>query len=389
MTAQQQIDQVLQQAVQTEAVPGVVAMAIHDTEVLYQGAFGQRTLQSAAAMTLDTVFWIASMTKALTATAALQLVEQGKLGLDQAMGSLLPELAAPQVLEGFDAAGAPLLRPARRPITLQHLLTHTAGFSYDIWNADIGRYMAYTGIPAVGSCRNAALRTPLACDPGEKWEYGINIDWVGKAVEAVSGQTLEAYFREHLLAPLGMHDTGFILRPEQRTRLAGMHIRKPDGLQPVPFEVPQTPEFFMGGGGLYSTVVDYLAFLQMLLHGGQWNGAQVLKPETVALMARNHIGELCVSTMRTAKPESSHDANFFPDMVQKWGLSFLINTEPLPHGRSAGSLAWAGLGNTYYWLDPSQQVAGVIMTQILPFADPQALGLFAALERGVYTALAS
>ncbi len=389
MTAQQQIDQALQHAVQTEAVPGVVAMAVRDTEVLYQGAFGTRALPSGAAMTHDTVFWIASMTKALTATAALQLVEQDKLALEQAMGSLLPELAAPQVLEGFDATGAPRLRPARRPITLRHLLTHTAGFSYDIWNADMGRYIECMGLPAVGSCRNAALRTPLVCDPGEKWEYGINIDWVGKAVEAVSGQTLEAYFREHLLTPLGMHATGFILRPEQRARLAGMHVRTPDGLQPVPFEVPQAPEFFMGGGGLYSTAVDYLAFLQMLLHGGRWHGAQVLKPETVALMTRNHIGDLCVGTMRTAKPESSHDANFFPDMVQKWGLSFLINTEPSPHGRSAGSLAWAGLGNTYYWLDPLQHVAGVILTQILPFADPQVLSLFAALERGVYAALAS
>ena len=249
--------------------------------------------------------------------------------------------------------------------------------------------MECAGVPGIITCQNAALRTPLVFDPGEGWEYGINIDWVGKAVEAVSGQTLEVYLREHLLTPLGMHDTSFTPRPVQRARLAGMHARTPHGLQPMPFEMPQEPEFFMGGGGLYSTASDYLAFIQMILHGGRCNGAQVLKPETVALMSRNHIGELCVGTLKTVMPESSHDANFFPGMVQKWGLSFLINTEPSPHGRSAGSLAWAGLGNTYFWIDPVQRVGGVILTQILPFADPKVLDLFAQLERGIYAALAA
>jgi len=389
MSALQQIDQAFQQAVQADAVPGVIATAVHDAEVLYQGAFGKRTLPDGADMTLDTVCWIASMTKAVTAAAAMQLVEQGKLELAQSLGHLIPELAAPQVLEGFDDAGAPRLRPAKRPVTLHHLLTHTAGFSYDIWNANIGRYMEHAGVPGIITCQNAALQTPLVFDPGEGWEYGINIDWVGKVVEGVSGQTLEAYLREHILTPLGMHDTSFTLRPDQRARLAGMHARTPNGLQPIPFEIPQEPEFFMGGGGLYSTAADYLAFMQMILHGGRWNGAQVLKPETVALMSRNHIGELCVGTMHTVMPESSHDANFFPGMVQKWGLSFLINTEPSPNGRSAGSLAWAGLGNTYFWIDPVRRIGGVILMQILPFADPQALGLLAQFERGVYAALAS
>ena len=389
MQALQQIDQALQQAVTTQDVPGVVAMAVHDTETLYQGAFGKRVLPDGADMTLDTVFWIASMTKAVTATAAMQLVEQGRLTLEQSVGALVPELAAPQVLEGFAATGVPRLRPAKRPVTLRHLLTHTAGFSYDIWNADISRYMEYAGLPGVITCQNAALRTPLVFDPGEGWTYGISIDWVGKVVEAVSGTTLDVYLRDQLFTPLGMRDTGFAIRPEQRARLAGMHARTPQGLQPMPFELPQVPEFFMGGGGLYSTASDYLAFIRMLLHGGRCNGAQVLQPETVALMSRNHIGELSVGTLKTVKPELSHDANFFPDMVQKWGLSFLINTAPSPHGRSAGSLAWAGLGNTYFWLDPGRRVGGIILTQILPFADPQVLGLFAQLERGVYAALAA
>jgi methyl acetate hydrolase len=380
----QHIDQTFRDAVQAQVVPGVVAVAANDKGVVYQGAFGKRVLPDGAAMTLDTVFWIASMTKALTATAAMQLVEQGRLELEQSLGHLVPELASPQVLEGFDSAGAPRLRPAKRPVTLRHLLTHTAGFSYDIWNANIGKYMEHAGVPGVISCQNAALRTPLVFDPGEAWEYGINIDWVGKVVEAVSGNTLDVYLRDHLFTPLGMRDTGFALRPDQRMRLAGMHARTPQGLQPVPFEMPQEPEFFMGGGGLYSTAADYLAFMQMILHRGTFNGVQVLKPETVALMSHNHIGELRVETMKTVMPELSNDANLFPGMVQKWGLSFLINTASSPNGRSAGSLAWAGLGNTYFWIDPVKHLGGIILTQILPFADEAVLDLFAQLERGVY-----
>ena len=384
MNTLRHIDQAFREAVQAQVVPGVVAMAADDKGVVYQGAFGKRALPDGAAMTLDTVFWIASMTKALTATAAMQLVEQGRLELEQSLGHVVPELAAPQVLEGFDSAGAPRLRPAKRPVTLRHLLTHTAGFSYDIWNANIGKYMEHAGVPGVISCQNAALRTPLVCDPGEAWEYGISIDWVGKVVEAVSGKTLDVYLREHLFTPLGMRDTGFALRPDQRTRLAGMHARTPQGLQPIPFEMPQEPEFFMGGGGLYSTAADYLAFMQLILHRGTFNGAQVLKPQTVELMSRNHIGNLSVSTLKTVMPELSNDANLFPGMVQNWGLSFLINTEPSPNGRSASSLAWAGLGNTYFWIDPVKRFGGLILTQILPFADAAVLDLFAQLERGVY-----
>ncbi len=214
-----QIDGLLKTAAERGDVPGVVAMAATREGPVYQGAFGRRALPDGAAMTADTVFWIASMTKAITSTAAMQLVEQGKLALDGPIAGVLPELAAPEVLEGFDAAGEPRLRPARRPITLRHLITHTAGFVYDIWNADLGRYMEKRGIPGIITCENAALALPLIFDPGDKWDYGINIDWVGKAVERVSGQKLGDYFAEHLFAPIGMKDTGFKLTPDRRARL--------------------------------------------------------------------------------------------------------------------------------------------------------------------------
>ncbi|MBV9250069.1 MAG: beta-lactamase family protein [Acetobacteraceae bacterium] len=381
----EQIGQALRKGVDDEVVPGVVVVGATDKGVIYEGAFGTRDMTSGLAMRPDTIFWIASMTKAVTATACMQLVEQGKLQLDQPMGKLLPELENPKVLTGFDASGAPILRPAKRPILLRHLLTHTAGFTYDQWSEPMTRYEKATEAPGIITCKNAALNVPLVFDPGDRWEYGINIDWVGKAVEAVSDQSLEIYFREHIFAPLGMTDTGFLISSKQKARLATVYIRKSDGLHATPFEMPQRPEFFMGGGGLFSTPRDYIVFLQMLLDGGTFNGVQVLKPETVALMGQNHIGELNVETLKTVAVETSHDANLFPGMVQKWGLSFDINTEPGPAGRSAGSLAWAGYFNTYFWIDPNKHVTGVIMTQILPFADPGVLKLLAEFERGLYT----
>lgn len=318
----------------------------------------------------------------------MQLVEQGKLSLEQTMGKLLPTLQSPKVLVGFDDSGAPKLRPAKTEITLRHLLTHTAGFTYSIWSEPMTRYEKVTGTPFIGECKNASFNAPLEFDPGERWQYGINMDWVGKAVEAVSDQSLEVYFREKIFAPLGMADSGFLIGSAQKARVAPMFSRQQDGsLKYMEFEMPQRPEFFMGGGGLFSTPRNYMAFLQMLLHDGTFNGVQILKPETVALMRQNHMGDLSVTTLKTVHPDLSNDANLFPGMVQKWGLSFDINTKPGPAGRSAGSIAWAGLFNTYFWVDPTKRVTGTIMTQLLPFADQQVLKLFATFESGLYGAV--
>jgi methyl acetate hydrolase len=388
MQSKAQIDQVLRQKSEAKEIPGVVAMAATGKEVIYQGAYGKRDLSKDDAMTVDSVFWIASMTKAVTSAAGMQLVEQGKLSLDAPIGKVLPDLAAPQVLEGFDASGQPKLRPAKKPITLRHLMTHTAGFAYDMWNGDMVKYLEKTGTPGVISCANAALKTPIMNEPGTRWEYGTNIDFVGKAVEAASGQKLDAYLRDHMFAPLGMSDTGFKIGEAQRKRLVGMHQRNEDGsLAPIPFELEQNPEFHMGGGGLYGTAGDYIKFTQMILNKGRGNGNQVLKAETVATMGQNHIGDLNMTRMTSAVAFATNDVDLYPDMAKKWGLSFLINTAKTPEGRSPGSLAWAGLANTYYWIDPSRDITGVILMQLLPFADKKCLEAFAGFERGVYAGL--
>jgi methyl acetate hydrolase len=380
------IDAALSGAVEAGDVPGVVAIATDRENVIYEGAFGKRVLGRPEPMTPDTVVWIASMTKAITSAGAMQLVEQGKLDLDAPAAKVIPEIGATQVLEGFDSDGQPRTRAPRRPITLRHLLTHMAGFGYDIWNTDLGKYQETKGIPGIISCENAALTTPLLFDPGDKWYYGINIDWAGKMVEAVSGEKLGPYLQKNLFAPLGMTSTAFKITPSMRSRLAKIHQRSDnDAFEPqMELEIPQEPEFEMGGGGLYSTAQDYLQFVRMILNRGKASGGQVLKPETVDLMSRNNMGDSRVTLLTTAAPPLSNDAEFFPGVSKSWGLSFQINEEKAPTGRPAGGLMWAGLANSYYWIDPKSGIGGVYLTQILPFADKKSLPLYYAFETAFY-----
>jgi methyl acetate hydrolase len=377
------IDQILGGAVERREIPGVVAMAVGEDGVFYEGAFGHRSLAGDAPMTMDTVFRIASMTKAITSVAALQLVEQGKLTLDDPVPAIDPALAKPQVLVLFDRAGRPILRPARRAITLRHLLTHTAGFSYEIWNRNMLQYNGVSKLPPTSSGKRAALRVPLMFDPGDRWEYGVNIDWVGRLVEEVSGKPLDAYMRDHIFAPLEMNGTGFRPSDAQRARQAQIHQREGAALVPQPFEEPITPEFWAGGGGLYSTAADYIAFLQMLLHGGTRKGETILSPETVKMLGENQIGKLHAGIMKTTTPARSLDVNFFPDIPVGWGLATLINEMRGPNGRSISSLSWAGLFNTYYWLDPVRRIAAVILMQILPFVDKPAVAVYGAYEKAI------
>jgi CubicO group peptidase (beta-lactamase class C family) len=380
------IDAILSAAHAAHPTPGFVAGAARDGRIFYRGAFGPNDLKGGPPIQADAVFRIASMTKAVVGVAAMQLVEQGRLGLDAPLGEIVPALAAPKVLEGFADDGTPKLRPAKRTLTLRHLLAHTSGYGYDMWNADLQRYLAQTGIPNIGSGLNISLDLPLLFDPGEAWEYGIGIDWAGKVVEAVSGQTLDAYLAEHVFTPLGMTSTAFAPTQAMAPRLAGMNTRLDDGgMAPIDFPMPDgTQEFWSGGGGLFSTLDDYLAFLQMVLHGGSWNGALVLKPETLALMAENHLGGAPIRKLTSVVPFLTRDLTVAAAAPADWGLTWLINHEAGPNGRSARSLAWAGLFNTYYWADPTTMTAGVLMTQILPFEDPNALALFGAFERAVY-----
>jgi methyl acetate hydrolase len=382
------IDLALREAVDNGTVAGVVAMGATQRGLIYAGASGHANPQTGTAMTPDTVFWLLSMTKAITATACMQLIEQGRLRLDQPAGEILPELKSPQVLVGFDASGQPELRPARNTITVRHLLTHTSGFTYSIWSENLSRYEKVTGMPDIGYSMNGAFKAPLEFEPGERWQYGIGMDWVGKLVEAVTDQSLEVYFREHIFTPLGMSNSGFLISGAQKRQVATMHNRQTDGsLKPAPFDINQRPEFFMGGGGAFSTPRDYMALLQMLVNSGTFRGERILRADTVATMFQNQIGDLQVTEMKTAQPAWSNSFDQFPGTPHKWGLSFDINTQPGPHGRSAGSISWAGLLNSYFWVDPVRRVAGALFTQILPFYDPRVVDLYGQFEQGLYRGL--
>ena len=307
------IDAALRRGVETNEVPGVVAMAATDRGIIYEGTLGTRDLADGPDMTLDTIFRLASMTKPLTSVAAMQLVEQGKLNLDLPIGNVLPELSAPQVLEGFDDSGAPRLRPAKRPITLRHLLTHTAGFTQEGMHPDVTRYIQHTGTPSTSTGKLASLRLPLVFDPGERWHYGISLDWVGRAVEAVSGQPLAVYFREHIFAPLGMTDTDYAISTEQQSRLVSTHQRQPDrSLEPMTVPDPPWREFWSGGGYLKSTGRDFLTFLRLLLHQGRFNGVRLLRPETVALMGQNQIGDITAGIIEITMPGGRQSHRFLP-----------------------------------------------------------------------------
>ena len=392
MALQHKVQAILDRGVNNGDVVGAAAQVVTRDGVLAAAAAGARSADAAARagpMTLDTVCWIASMTKAITGVAAMQLVERGELHLDEPASSVLPSLAEAGVLEGFDDEGQPLVRPARAPITLRHLLTHTSGFGYDTWSEPLMRYQQATGTQSMTSGELVATTTvPALFDPGEGWMYGIGVDIVGRMVEEVSGRRLDHCLDEHILEPLGMGSTSFGLSDDLQSRSAAMHARRPDGsLAAIELARSPEPRFPSGGGGLYSTVEDYCRFLRMILGRGSLDGVEVLRASTVDRMTVNHIGDLRVVALRTARPELSNDAEFFPGIAKSWGLTFQINEEPLPTGRPAGGLMWAGIANTFFWIDMDNQVAGTYISQQLPFADPRSYRLYTDIETATYSHL--
>lgn len=370
-------------------VPGVVAMATDRSSNIYEGAAGKRVLGQDADMTTDTVFAIFSTTKAITGTAALQLVEEGKLDLDAPAKTYAPDIGTLQVVEGFDDSGNPRLRAPKRDITTRMLLLHTAGFGYDFFNEQYNRLASEKGQPSVVTSSKKSLMTPLLFDPGEKWEYGSNIDWAGQVIEAVAGKRLGEVMQERIFAPLGMKDTSFTLTPSMRQRLARIHQRNADGsLTPLDFELPADPEVHMGGHGLYATVGDYMRFIRMWLNDGNGEHGRVLKPETVRMAEKNGLGDKKIKMLPGVISALSNDAEFFPGVSKSWALTFMVNDEKAPTGRPAGALGWAGLANLFYWIDRQNGIGGFWATQIFPFADATSFAGYMNFETAAYQTIA-
>ncbi len=382
-------DSILNRVVTSDPrVPGVVAMVTDRQRNIYEGAAGKRRLDRDADMTTDTVFGIFSTTKALTGTAALQLVEEGKLDLDAPAKNYAPDIGKLQVIEGFDPDGEPRLRAPKRDVTTRMLLLHTAGMGYDFFNEKYNRLAQEKGQPSVITGSKKALMTPLLFDPGDKWEYGSNMDWCGQVIEAIAGKRLGEVFKTRILEPLGMRDTTFELTDALRSRLAGMHARNADGsLAPMDFELPSEPEVHMGGHGLYSTVGDYMRFIRMWLNDGAGENGRVLKAETVRMAEKNHLGDKKVTMLPGVIPSLSNDAEFFPGLSKSWALTFMVNDEEAPTGRPAGALGWAGLANLFYWIDRKNGFGGFWATQILPFGDPVSFMGYMDFETALYDSL--
>jgi methyl acetate hydrolase len=375
------LDTSLRGAVERKDVPGVVALITDRDRVLYQSAFGVADVSTGRPLTADALFRIASMTKPVTSVALMQLVEQGRIGLDDPAEKYLPELVGLKVISSFDATtGAYQVRPASRAPTVTHFLTHTSGLAYPFTSAIWRDFKPRAG-------ETYPFGGPLLFDPGERWHYSTSIDVVGRLVEVVSGQKLEDYFREHIFVPLKMNDTSYNVPEAKGPRLVAQQQRAGEHMDgAIELQKPQPPltvAMPIGGGGLASTADDYGRFVRMLLNGGTLDGARVLKAETVALMGQNHIGAVSVPALKSALPRSA-DFTFIADGRDKWGIGFLITTDQVPGKRSPGSLSWGGINNTYFWIDPTRGIAGVIMMQYLPFADAKALAVYDAFERGAY-----
>jgi len=368
--------------------PGVVAMATDRNGNFYEGASGKRELGQDQPMTTDSVFAIFSTTKAICGTAAMQLVEEGKIKLSDPVKKYLPEIAEVGVLTGFDASGQPTTRPPKRDITINDLMLHTAGFCYEFFSADDLKYRTAKNIPTVVSCTNASIKTVLLHDPGEAWTYGVNIDWLGKIVEAVRGQRLGAVMKERIFEPLGMTDIGFTMTPSMKARRATIHDRAADGkLTPLPdLALPDPPELDCGGHGLYATVGEYMKFIRMMLNDGAGPNGRVLKAETVAQMSQDGLRAmgLAVGGWPTSIPSLTNEGEFFPGLAKGWAYTFMVNREETPTGRPKDSLMWAGLANSYYWIDRKTGIGGYWATQILPFHDVASYPGFVDFEAAVY-----
>ena len=381
----QNIDQILEKHIASGDLPCAVAGVANADGTLYMGAAGLRSLDASDAMTTDTIFAIASMTKAITTVATLQLVEQGLIDLDTPITAYLPNLAHLNVLDGFDDDGEPMLSSPKSSPTTRQLLTHTSGYVYEIWNANALQRVASEQIDSLFVEGGNGMTAPLGFSPGERWEYGIGIDWAGVIVETLSGKDLDVYFQDHIFSPLSMHDSAYVVPEEKAARRAAVHARTEDGLTVI----PHLGEPISGGGGLSSTITDYLRFMRALLNQGTLDGTKILQPQTVDMMFENHIGDLDVTPGPTQMPAISNDFDMGFGQPAKWGLGFLLHEAQTASGRPKGSVSWAGLFNSYFWIDRENDLCAVIATQVLPFYDTHAVAMLKDFESAVYKNLKS
>ena len=370
----------LSSAVNRGDVPGTVALVVGRDGVLYEGAAGKLDVAHDMPMPANAVFSIASMTKPVTSVAIMMLLERGQLKLDDPVSKYLTGFDNPQVLTKFNEKDATYeTRPVKRPMTIRHLLTHTSGIAYAAFNPIVYRLKEAT--------KKHEWELPLLNDPGDKWNYGPSTAVLGMIVEKISGQSLEGYFQQHIFVPLGMVDTSYAVPLAKQSRVATQHGRIDGVLQEQPQEpIPATPVApFRGDCCLYSTAQDYGKFMEMLLNGGSLGPAKILSERSVKMMGENNIGPIFVELQLAADQSLSKP---FPLGAgrDKFGLGFQIASSDPKYAkfRSEGSLSWAGIYNTEFWIDPKRYIGVVMMMQVLPFYDDGAIRTMRDFEELVY-----
>lgn len=379
------LDALLPNAVARGALPFGVAMVASAGQVEWHDAVGEASDGSPA--TLDTLFCLRSMTKAVGSLAAMILVDRGQLDLSSAVVDLVPEFADVRVLDSMTPQG-PRMREPRAPVTVRHLLTHTAGFAYSAFEAKLLEYEVATQMATVEDGTVESLKYPLMFDPGERFCYGISTDWLGLVVERVGGSKLDDFCRDEIFEPAGMRSTVFELDGQEKADLADLRVRAADGsFELLDWKPPPHPEIYGMGGCLYATAPDYIRFLQMFLRDGRAaSGQRILSTNTFRLMTENQIGALRVGAFAATGPLSA-PVDFASGIAKTWTTAFMRTEEDLPGRRASGSLSWSGFCNTHFWVDRASDVAAVFMTQTLPWCEPEFMKSFDEFECAVYSAI--
>ena len=377
------IDNVLENAAQ-QKVPAVSAAVISKDADLYKGHFGFKDLENKDPVDDNTLFRIASMTKAITSTCIYQLIDKGILSLDTNLKDFFPEISDKKVIRGFDDNGDQILSDVSNDINIGHLLTHTSGFAYEIWNESIAKLVEKGDLQSAFANNDEFLKAPLVFEPGSDWEYGIGIDWLGVLIEKINDCSLQEYMHTHIFEPLGMSNTSYDLDKNKHSRVAKVYGRNNDEYLEMPFEVPEKSSFYSGGGNLISNLEDYSKFLRIFLNSGKGSKKQIISESSIASMLSSLNEELVMKKMLTQVPMLSNDVDFFPTSAKSWSPGFMVNHEDIKSGRPKNSSGWAGLFNSFFWIDPKNEIAALILMQMLPFSEDGCFTTLQEFEASIY-----
>lgn len=377
------IDNILEDAAQ-QKVPAVSAAVISKDADLYKGHFGFKDLENKDPVDDNTLFRIASMTKAITSTCIYQLIDKDILSLDTNLKDFFPEISDKKVIRGFDDNGDPILCDVSIDINIGHLLTHTSGFAYEIWNESIAKLVEKGDLQSAFANNDEFLKAPLVFEPGSDWEYGIGIDWLGVLIEKINECSLQEYMHTHIFEPLGMSNTSYDLDKNKHSRVAKVYGRNNYEYSEMPFEVPEKSSFYSGGGNLISNLEDYSKFLRIFLNSGKGSQKQIISESSIASMLSSLNEELLMKKMLTQVPMLSNDVDFFPTSAKSWSPGFMVNHEDIKSGRPKNSSGWAGLFNSFFWIDPKNEIAALILMQMLPFSEEGCFTTLQEFEASIY-----